>query len=134
MTAAGFRALVADDDAVARRFLGALLRNDGWEVREVADGEALLEAARASPPDLILMELMLPYKDGFEVLRALRQDEGLRRVPVVILSVRDREEDIVKCLGLGVEDYLTKPFNARELLARVHRAAERGRQAAATTR
>jgi DNA-binding response OmpR family regulator len=134
VTAAGFRALVADDDAVARRFLGALLRNDGWEVREVADGEALLEAARASPPDLILMELMLPYKDGFEVLRALRQDEGLRRVPVVILSVRDREEDIVKCLGLGVEDYLTKPFNARELLARVHRAAERGRQAAATTR
>lgn len=127
MSAPATRVLLADDDPVARRFLGALLRHDGCEVREVADGEALLQAARSSRPDAILMELALPYKDGFEVLGLLRQDAGLRGVPVIILSVRDREEDIVKCLTLGAEDYVTKPFNARELVARIRRAVARGR-------
>jgi len=113
------RILLADDDALSRRFVGALLRQQGHEVHEAADGEAALRLAFDLAPRLIVLDVVLPLRDGYEVLAALKEDATTRRIPVLILSVRSREEDIVKGLKLGAEEYVTKPFNTQELLLRV---------------
>src|SRR6185369_12906052 len=97
-----------------RRLLAA-----AYEVEAVADGEAALAAARERPPDLILTDVMMPKLDGFGLLAALRADERTKTVPVILLSARAGEEARVEGLEQGADDYLTKPFSARELLARV---------------
>jgi DNA-binding response OmpR family regulator len=111
--------LVVDDDPLVRRFVGELLHANGYDVLLAEDGEAALRQVEASPPDLVLLDLVMPYKDGFEVLNALKHEPATRDIPVMILSVRDREEDVVKGLNLGAEDYMRKPFSTQELLARV---------------
>ena len=115
------RILVAEDDPVTRRFVVTLLEERGYEVLVAEDGEHALATARAIQPDLILSDLVMPYRDGYEVLRAIRVDPRLSRIPVLILSMRDREEDIVRGFEQGADEYVVKPFNARELLARVRR-------------
>jgi signal transduction histidine kinase/CheY-like chemotaxis protein len=115
----GARILVADDNADMRAYLTRLLTRHGWEVEAVADGEAALEVVRHRPPDLLLTDVMMPRLDGFGLLRAVRQDEATRALPVVMLSARAGREAGVEGLDAGADDYVVKPFAAAELVARV---------------
>jgi signal transduction histidine kinase/DNA-binding response OmpR family regulator len=112
------RVLVADDNADMREYLAGLLR-PRWEVETVADGQAALAALRARPPDLVLADVMMPGLDGFGLLRAVRADAAHQEVPVILLSARAGEESRVEGLEAGADDYMIKPFSARELVARV---------------
>jgi PAS domain S-box-containing protein len=112
------RILWADDNADMRSYVTRLLSNR-FDVRAVPDGEAALAAARAHPPDLVLSDIMMPKLDGVGLLRALRADPELREIPVILLSARAGEESRVEGLEVGADDYLVKPFSARELIARV---------------
>ena len=115
----GGRVLLADDNADMREYVRRLLAGRGYEVEAVTDGEAALAAAQRDKPDLILSDVMMPRLDGFGLLRALRAEPGLTEVPVILLSARAGEEARVQGLDAGADDYLTKPFSSRELLARV---------------
>ncbi|HEY3908264.1 MAG TPA: ATP-binding protein [Stellaceae bacterium] len=110
--------ILADDNADMRDYVGRLLA-DRYEVVGVADGGAALAAARRRRPDLILSDVMMPRLDGFGLLQAVRNDASLREIPVVLLSARAGEDARVEGLNAGADDYLTKPFAARELVARV---------------
>jgi PAS domain S-box-containing protein len=112
------RILLADDNADMRDYVRRLL-GDRYEVTAVADGAAALAAARQDPPDLVLADVMMPEMDGFELLRSLRTDPQTQTVPIVLLSARAGEASRVEGLEMGADDYLIKPFSARELLARV---------------
>ncbi len=112
------RILLADDNADMRRYIERLL-GQRYQVAAVPDGLAALAAARAALPDLVLCDVMMPGLDGFELLRELRADERTREVPVIMLSARAGAEARIEGLESGAEDYLVKPFAARELLARV---------------
>jgi PAS domain S-box-containing protein len=111
------RVLLADDNADLRGYARRLL-SEHYEVEAVNDGEAALAAARARRPDLVVTDIMMPKLDGFGLMRALREDPALRDVPVLALSARAGEEARVEGLGKGADDYLVKPFSARELLVR----------------
>ncbi len=113
------RVLLADDNADLRNYITRLLSERGYEVEAIADGEAALAALRRKRPDLLITDVMMPRLDGFGLLRALREDEGFREIPVIMLSARAGEEAKVEGLDAGADDYLTKPFSGRELLARV---------------
>jgi two-component system response regulator VicR len=115
------RILIAEDDPVTSRFLCSLLEEAGYEVLLAEDGRHASELALSSAPDLIISDLVMPYRDGFGLIRALRGEESLLSVPIIILSMKDREDDIVRGLEEGADDYVVKPFNARELLARVRK-------------
>jgi signal transduction histidine kinase/DNA-binding response OmpR family regulator len=121
------RILWADDNADMRRYVADLLGRS-YDVLAVPDGEAALEAARAAPPDLVLSDVMMPRLDGFGLLKALRADERTRRLPVILLSARAGEESAIGGLDAGADDYLVKPFSARELLARVRTHVELARE------
>jgi len=121
------RILIADDDAVTTRFVTSLLQQAGYEVLHAEDGRQAHRMALDHHPDLIVADLVMPYQDGFALLRALRSENGLDRVPVVILSALDREEDIVRGLEEGADDYVVKPFHARELVVRIRKLLERSR-------
>ena len=112
------RILLADDNTDMREYLRRLLATK-YEVEAVADGESALEATRRKQFDLILSDVMMPKLDGFGLLKALRSDEKTRTIPVILLSARAGEESRVEGLGAGADDYLIKPFSARELMARV---------------
>jgi signal transduction histidine kinase len=112
------RILVADDNADLREYLTRLL-SERYHVEAVADGAAALQAAHRCPPDLVLADVMMPALDGFELLRALRADLGLATLPVILLSARAGEEATLEGLAQGANDYLVKPFSAREVLARI---------------
>jgi signal transduction histidine kinase/DNA-binding response OmpR family regulator len=112
------RILLADDNADMRDYVTRLLRGR-WAVETAADGATALERALEAPPDLILSDVMMPGLDGHQLLRALRADERTRAIPVIFLSARAGEEARVEGLSAGADDYLVKPFSARELLARV---------------
>ena len=111
--------LAADDNADMRAYLRRLL-SDRWDVTVVADGRLALAAARGRRPNLIITDVMMPNLDGFGLLHAVRQDPALASVPVVMLSARAGEESRIEGLEAGADDYLVKPFSARELTARVH--------------
>ncbi|WP_460905856.1 response regulator [Paraburkholderia jirisanensis] len=113
------RVLVVDDNADLRDYMRRILSAAGHDVRVADDGVAALEAARLSAPDLVVSDVMMPRLDGFGLLRELRADDALRETPVLLLSARAGEEAKVGGLESGADDYLTKPFSARELLARV---------------
>jgi DNA-binding response OmpR family regulator len=119
------RILFADGDPLVRRFVGALLANNDYDVHLAEDGETALRGAVTLRPRLVILDLVLPGKDGFEVLHALKAEPATSRLPVLILSVKDREEDVVKALNLGAEDYVSRPFSTRELLARIKKILER---------
>ena len=112
------RVLLVDDNADMRHYVQRLLA-ESYEVHAVGDGEAALAIARQNPPDLILTDIMMPRLDGFGLLQALRTDPRTRNIPVILLSARAGEESRVEGLEAGADDYLVKPFSARELLARV---------------
>lgn len=119
MEGAGPRVLVVDDEEPIRRLLRASLAARGYRVFEASTGEEALAAASALHPDLVILDLGLPDLDGLDVIRRLREWSSM---PIVILSVRDREEHKVAALDAGADDYLTKPFSTLELLARMRAA------------
>ncbi len=108
--------LVVDDEATIRDVIRRYLERDGFKVREAGDGFAALDALSEALPDLIVLDLMLPGIDGFGILRKLRQQH---KTPVIILTARGQDEDRIVGLDLGADDYLPKPFNPRELAARI---------------
>lgn len=113
--------LVVDDDELLRDLLEFKLRSRGYEVELAEDGEAALEAASASPPDLIVLDGMMPGLDGFQVLQRLADGGATREVPVIMLTARRQEQDVVAGLSLGAQDYLVKPFLPDELVLRIQR-------------
>jgi signal transduction histidine kinase/DNA-binding response OmpR family regulator len=117
---AGKRILLADDNADMRAYVSRLLESQGYDVVLAVDGEAALALTREKRPDLILTDVMMPKLDGFGLLREVRADQTLAEVPVIILSARAGEEAKIEGLEAGADDYLIKPFAARELIARVH--------------
>ena len=110
--------VVADDNADMRHYLARLL-GERYNVETVPDGQAALAAARERRPDLILSDVMMPHLDGFGLVRELRADSDLKTIPIILLSARAGEESRVEGLQQGADDYLIKPFSARELMARV---------------
>ncbi|HEX2489811.1 MAG TPA: PAS domain S-box protein, partial [Blastocatellia bacterium] len=117
------RILLADDNSDMREYVRRLLVAN-YEVEAVSDGEAALQSARERPPDLVLSDVMMPKLDGFGLLKALREDELLTTIPVILLSARAGDEARVEGMEAGADDYLIKPFSARDLLARVRARLE----------
>jgi two-component system, OmpR family, alkaline phosphatase synthesis response regulator PhoP len=120
--------LVVEDEDDIRELLRYNLDKEGYRVVWAASGEEALKAVKDSEPDLVLLDLMLPGVDGLEVCRSLKQDPHTRNLPIVMLTAKGEEADIVAGLELGADDYVTKPFSLRVLLARV-RAVLRRRKA-----
>ena len=117
-TKSGARVLIVDDSADLRAYMTGLLEGE-YEVATVADGAAAMEAIRRRPPDLVLSDVMMPVLDGVGLLRMLRAEPATESLPVILLSARAGEEAAVEGLAAGADDYILKPFSARELLARV---------------
>ena len=109
--------LIIEDDPVLRRGLVDNFRIQGYQVRAVADGRAGLAEAIQDPPDAIILDIMLPHVNGYEICRQVRQ-RGLQ-MPILMLSAKGQEREIIQGLDLGADDYITKPFSIRELIARV---------------
>jgi two-component system OmpR family response regulator len=125
----GERLLLVDDEDNLRSMLDAALRHNGFEVTSVASGREALDSIPAGRPDLVVLDVMLPDLDGFEVCRRLRADGD--RTPVLFLTAKDATEDKVRGLTLGGDDYLVKPFSLEELVARTHALLRRsGREKA----
>ncbi len=126
MTAEGDRphVLVVDDEPMVREVVAAYLEREGYRVAEAKDGAAALDAVAAQLPDLVVLDLMLPRVDGYEVMRRLRRRAD---IPVILLTARTEEPDRVLGLELGADDYVVKPFSPRELAARVRSVLRRAR-------
>ena len=118
----GVRVLIVDDEPQIRRALRLALTGHGYDVQMTASGEEALDLAAADPPDVIVLDLMLPGIGGLQVCKALRE---WSQVPIVVLSAKDNERDKVEALDLGADDYLTKPFGMNELLARIRAVLRR---------
>jgi len=118
--------LVIEDDPDIRELIQASLAGEGYRIHQAVSGEKGLAAARSLRPDLVLLDLMLPGMDGCTVCRLLREDEVTRDLPVVMVTARGEEADIVAGLELGADDYVTKPFSPRVLAARVRAVLRRG--------
>jgi two-component system KDP operon response regulator KdpE len=116
------RILLVDDEVAIQRSLVPLLQTHGYEVEVAGTGQLAVKAAADRPPDLIVLDLGLPDLDGTEVCRRIREGS---KVPIIILSARDRETDKVRALDLGADDFVTKPFGPEELLARIRVALRR---------
>jgi DNA-binding response OmpR family regulator len=113
------RLLIVEDDVHMAYLLGYLAEKERFTVETIADGRKAAERIDAGPAvDLVLLDVMLPYTDGFELLERLRGNPIWKDVPVIILTSRTREHDAVRALGLGADDYLTKPFSPAELIAK----------------
>jgi two-component system KDP operon response regulator KdpE len=122
MTDFNQRILVVDDEAPIRRYLRAALSGHGFVIYEAANGQEALNAVIADRPDIIILDLGLPDIDGIEVTRRLRE---WTQIPIIILSVREAEQDKIAALNAGADDYLTKPFGTGELMARMRVALRR---------
>jgi DNA-binding response OmpR family regulator len=117
--------LVVEDDRTAVRLVRFCLERAGFAVRHAADGEeALREFDRPQPADLVLLDVMLPYHSGFDLLANLRARPAWEAVPVIMLSSSGREEHVVKSLSKGANDYLSKPFRPAEVVARIRNLIE----------
>ena len=115
--------LVIEDDEDTRALLEFILDRAGFEVFPVTDGEAAMARIGSEPPpSLVLLDILMPYHNGFEVLQAIKANEDWQQVPVIILTGKEDEDDIVKGFSEGVSDYVTKPFKPAELVARIQRS------------
>ena len=116
--------LIADDDPVVVRFVSTVLRKEGWDILTAMDGAAALEVVGRESPSLVILDITMPKIDGFEVCRQLRE---WAQVPIIMLSARGEVSDKVRCLDLGADDFITKPFAVDELIARVKSVLRRAR-------
>ena len=120
------RILVVDDEVAVVKFLRSCLKTDGYEVLAAMNGVDALNAVEREAPELLVLDIMMPVMDGFEVLKRIRE---WSQIPILILSARHSEEDKVKCLDLGADDYLSKPFGINELVARIRAVLRRSTSA-----
>ena len=120
------RILVVDDEPEAVELVEFNLKQAGYAVSTAADGAEALKKARTQTPDLIVLDVMLPEMDGFEICKVLRLDPATAKVPIIMLTAKAAEIDRVLGLELGADDYLTKPFSPRELLLRIKKILSRG--------
>jgi two-component system alkaline phosphatase synthesis response regulator PhoP len=119
------RILVVDDDKEIVRLVGAYLEQAGFQVLTAYDGEAALHSLRRDRPDLVVLDLMLPDRDGWDITRIVRGDTALAHTPIIMLTARVEDTDKIVGLELGADDYITKPFNPREVVARVRSVLRR---------
>ncbi|MEW6220742.1 MAG: response regulator [Thermodesulfobacteriota bacterium] len=117
--------LIVDDAPNIVLSLDFLMRQEGFRVRSAASGEEALQALAARAPDLVLLDVMLPEKDGYEVCRAIRADPALSSVKILMLTAKGREVEREKGLAMGADDYVTKPFATRELVERIRQLLAR---------
>ncbi|MER5356920.1 response regulator transcription factor [Streptomyces sp. NPDC002785] len=120
------RILVAEDDEMQARLIRIYLEREGNEVQVVSDGRAAIDRARVSRPDLIVLDMMMPHVDGLDVCRILRAES---QVPILLLTARTTEEDMLLGLDLGADDYMTKPYSPKELTTRVRALLRRAKAA-----
>jgi len=113
------RVVIADDDPDIRRLVEMTVTNAGCDVTVASDGEEALERVRETKPDLIILDVLMPRMDGWEVARALKSDPATREVPVMFLTSRGQEHDVLEGFDSGAVDYMVKPFSPRELQVRV---------------
>jgi len=113
------RVVIADDDPDIRRLVEMTVTNAGCDVTVASDGEEALERVRETKPDLIILDVLMPRMDGWEVARALKSDPATRDVPVMFLTSRGQEHDVLEGFDSGAVDYMVKPFSPRELQVRV---------------
>lgn len=121
----GQRILVVDDDREIVRLVRAYLEKNGYQVLVAYDGETAIHMLRRERPDLVVLDLMLPDHDGMDVTRLVRQDAALAAMPIVMLTARVEDQDKILGLELGADDYVTKPFNPHELVARIRAVMRR---------
>jgi phosphate regulon transcriptional regulator PhoB len=120
--------LIIEDDKDIVEMLEYNLQEEGYETVSALNGETGIALAGREKPDLIILDIMLPIMDGFEVCRTLKNDNALAHIPIIILSAKSQETDKVVGLELGADDYVTKPFSPRELIARTRAILRRGRE------
>lgn len=113
------RILIADDEPNIVVSLEFLMKREGFDVQVATDGEAALQAIAAHMPDLVLLDVMLPKKDGFEVCQHIRANAAWQSIKVVMLTAKGRDTEVSKGLALGADAYMTKPFSTRDLVAQV---------------
>jgi phosphate regulon transcriptional regulator PhoB len=123
------RVLIVEDEPDIRELVVHHLKRDGYQVTAASSGEEALRQVQAAPPDLVLLDLMMPVMDGLEVCRRLRQDPATAMLPIVMLTAKGDEVDRVLGLEIGADDYIVKPFSPKELLARVRAVLRRSRPA-----
>jgi len=126
------RVLIVEDEPDIRDLVVHHLKREGYQVSAAASGEEALRQVQAAPPDLVLLDLMMPAMDGLEVCRRLRQDPATAMLPIVMLTAKGDEVDRVLGLEIGADDYIVKPFSPKELLARVRALLRRSRPAPGT--
>ena len=119
------RVLIVDDDKQIVRVVRAYLEREGFDVQYAYDGETALHIIRRERPDLVVLDLLLPGRDGWEITRIMRGDEALASIPIIMLTARVEDTDKIVGLELGADDYITKPFNPREVVARVRAVLRR---------
>ena len=122
--------LIADDEPNILISLEFLMKREGYEVHLARDGQEALDVLRREHPRLVLLDVMMPRKTGFEVCQEVRNDDAIRGTLILMLTAKGRETDVVKGLALGADAYMTKPFSTRELVQKVHgmlEAAPKGR-------
>ncbi|MFA5199200.1 MAG: response regulator, partial [Candidatus Omnitrophota bacterium] len=123
--------LIVEDEKDIIKMLEYNLKKEGFKVSDTRDGESALEEARRGHPDIILLDLMLPGIDGLEVCKSLKNDPKTSSIPVIMLTAKSQESDKIVGLELGADDYITKPFSPRELIARIkavlRRANDKGK-------
>ena len=119
------RILVVEDEQAIREMIGFALKKDGLQFEEAADAEKALVAIASNPPDLVLLDWMLPGLSGVELARRLRREDVTAKLPIILLTARVEENDRVHGLEVGADDYITKPFSPRELIARINAVLRR---------
>ena len=131
MASQQYSLLVVDDNEMNRDLLGRRLQRQGYRVTMAVDGRQALEIIAQEPFDLVLLDIMLPVMNGYQVLEHLKADQSLSHIPVIITTALDESDGKAKCMELGAEDYLTKPFNPVILKSRIADCLERHRRAQA---
>ncbi|MCB0317249.1 MAG: response regulator transcription factor [Bdellovibrionales bacterium] len=126
--------LVVEDEPDIQELIKYQLTKEGYEVTQLASGDACVDTAKSKKPDLVLLDLMLPGIDGFDVCRLLKANEVTSKIPVIMLTAKGEDADIVTGLELGAEDYITKPFSPKVLVARVRAVLRRCQNAIAPTK
>ncbi len=126
--------LIVDDEPAIRQMLEFALRGDGFRCRQAADADQAQSAIASTAPDLILIDWMLPGVSGLDLARRLRRDNRTSQIPIVMITARGEEQDKIRGLDVGADDYVTKPFSNKELLARIRAVLRRGGQAVSERR
>lgn len=124
------RILIVDDEPNIVVSLEFLMKREGFEVSIASDGEAALKSVEQSPPDLVLLDIMLPKKNGFEVCQAIRARSDWQQVKIIMLTAKGRDTEVAKGTALGADAYLTKPFSTKDLVAQVRQMLGIARESA----